>query len=166
MGNKSETTLIIIALLVIAFGVIGWQTTPKDEKGQPLLLLPDVKKVEDYRQKAEKWVEELKTLDGKLAVLMSGNSNSLFSQSKNSQDLFAAYVKVAQDIQNTEAPASLTGLKDELLNTAYAYLNAGQASLKWVSNPSNDNFDATQERIETAQDLLSKLETNTWIKKN
>lgn len=166
MRNKSEITLIIIVISILVFGAIGWRTTPKDEKGQPVLLLPDVKKVEDYRRKSGGWVEELKLLDGKLAVLMSGNTDSLYSQSKNSQDLFADYVKLAQEVENTEAPASLTGLKDELINTTYAYLNAGQSALKWVSTPTTENFDTTQDFIETAQSLLSNLEKNTWIKTN
>jgi len=164
MRNKSEITLIVILLLIVVFGAVGWRTTPKDEKGQPVLLLPDVKRVEDYRKKAGKWTDELKLLDGKLAVLMSGNTNSLFSQSKSSQDLFADFVKIAQEVENTESPASLTGLKDALLNTIYAYLNAGQSALKWVSNPSSENFETTQELIVTAQDFLSELEKNTWIK--
>jgi hypothetical protein len=163
MRTKSEISLIIVFVMVILFAVIGWIVTPLNEKGQPILLLPDVKKVEDYRSKAAKWTDEFRILDGRLATLMSGNSKSLYSQSKSSQDLFSEFVKLAQEIQNTEAPASLTGLKESLLSTSDTYLNAGQAALKWVSNPTIENYDLAQSLIRTAQGSLSTLENNTWI---
>ena len=163
MRSKSEITLVIVFVVAIVFGVVGWMVTPTNEKGQPILLLPDVKKVEDYRSKAVKWSKEFQILDGRLATLMSGNSASLYSQSNTSQDLFADYVKLAQEIQNTEAPASLTGLKDSLLGTSDTYLNAGQAALKWVSNPTTENYELAQSLIDTAQESLSLLESNTWI---
>jgi hypothetical protein len=164
--NRSEKALLIIVLTILVFGIVGWLATPEDEKGQPILLLPSVKKIEDYRAKAEGWTEELRLLDGRLAVLMAGNSKSLFSQSQSSQDLFEDYVKLTQAINNAEAPSALTGLKDLLLNTSAAYLDASQSALRWVSTPSDDNLTATKELINNAQDILAELESNTWIKQN
>ena len=163
MRSKSEVTLIIVLVVVVVFTTVGWLVTPTNEKGQPVLLLPDVKKVEDYRLKAANWTEEFRILDGRMASLMSGNTRSLYSQSKSSQDLFSDLVRLAQEIQNTEAPASLTGLKDSLLATSDSYLNAGQAALKWVSNPTTENNDMAQVLIDAAQESLSELEGNTWI---
>jgi hypothetical protein len=163
MRSKSEVTLVVVLVVVVVFTAVGWAVTPINEKGQPVLLLPDVKKVEEYRSKAANWTEEFRILDGRIASLMSGNSRSLYSQSKSSQDLFEDFVKLAQEIQNTEAPASLTGLKDSLLTTSDSYLNAGQAALKWVSNPTTENYDLAQTLIDLAQESLSELEGNTWI---
>jgi hypothetical protein len=97
---------------------------------------------------------------------MAGNSKSLFSQSQSSQDIFEDYVKLTQAINNAEAPSALTGLKDLLLNTSAAYLDASQSALRWVSTPSDDNLTATKELINNAQDILAELESNTWIKQN
>lgn len=163
MKSKSEITLIIVFVIATVFGVVGWLVTPTNEKGQPILLLPDVKKVEEYRSTAVKWAKEFQILDGRMATLMSGNTNSLYSQSKSSQDLFADYVKLEQEIQNSEAPASLTGLRESLLTTSNAYLNAGQAALKWVSNPTTETYELAQSLIDIAQESLSLLENNTWI---
>lgn len=163
--NRSEKALLIIVLTILVFGIVGWLATPEDEKGQPILLLPSVKKIEDYRAKAEGWTEELRLLDGRLAVLMSGNSKSLFSQSQSSQALFEEYVKLTQAINNAEAPSALNGLKDLLLNTSAAYLDASQSALRWVSTPSEENLTTTKGLINTAQDILSDLESNTWIQK-
>lgn len=160
--NKSEASLIFITLALVIFGVVGWLVTPKDEKGQPILLLPDVKSVEDYRRKAKDWTEDFGLLDGRLAVLLSGNTKSLYSQSNSSQKIFSDYVKLAQEIENTEAPAALTGLKDTLVNTAYGYLSACQSALKWVSDPSTENLDATKALVKEAQQSFSELENSTW----
>lgn len=160
--NKSEVALIVTLLVVVVFGVVGWLVTPKDEKGQPILLLPDVKSVEDYRRKAKDWTEEFGLLDGRLAVLLSGNSKSLYSQSRNSQELFSDYVKLAQKIENTEAPAALTGLKDMLANTSVAYLTACQSALVWVSNDSEENLVSTETLVNDAQQYMKELENSTW----
>ena len=163
MITKTQLAIFITLVAVIVFGVVGWIVTPKDEKGQPVLLLPDVKSVEDYRRKAKSWTEELKLLDGRLAVLVSGNPKSLYSQSRNSQNLFSDYVKISQKIENAEAPAALTGLKDMLFNTSVAYLNAGQSALIWVSNPSDENLASTETLINDAKDYLKELEHSTWM---
>jgi hypothetical protein len=162
--NKSELTLIIVLILLIAFGIVGWTMTPTDDRGQPLLLLPDVKKVEDYRKDAKNWTEELTLLDGRLAVLMSDNSNDLYSQSKDSQDLFNDYINIVKDIENTEAPAALTGLKNMLDDTASSYLNACQSALIWVSNSTDENHVATENLVAEAQNKLNELEKSTWMK--
>lgn len=160
--NKSEIALILITAALIIFGVVGWLVTPKDEKGQPILLLPDVKAVENYRRKAKDWTEEFGLLDGRLAVLLSGNTKSLYSQSKSSQDLFADFVKLAKEVENAEAPVALTGLKDTLINTSYSYLSATQSALVWVSDPSAENLVSTETLVKDAQLLKSELENSTW----
>lgn len=162
MKNKPEIAVYIILGALVLFGVIGWMVTPKDEHGQPILLLPDVKNVEEYRKKAIGWTEDLQLLDGRLAVLLSGNPQSLYTQSRNSQDLFADYVKITQEIENAESPAALTGLKDDLLNTATSYLNACQSALIWVSDPTNDNLVSTEAMAKEAKTLLKELEQSTW----
>lgn len=162
--SKNELVLIGIIILGAIFGIVGWTTTPTDDRGQPLLLLPDVKKVEDYRKKAKNWVEELTLLDGRLAVLMGGNSNDLYSQSKSSQNLFNDYVNIVKEIENTESPAALTGLKNMLDETASSYLNACQSALIWVSNATDENHAATENLINDAQNNLNQLENSTWMK--
>jgi len=46
--------LLIIPVTVILLG-IGWMASPRDENNRPLLLLPDVKAVEEYRRLANHW---------------------------------------------------------------------------------------------------------------
>jgi hypothetical protein len=163
MKNKSEYALLIILAFLMIFGLIGWAVSPEDESGQPLLLLPGVKEVEEYRRKANSWTEDMKLLDGRLAVLLNGNTSSLYTQSKNAQDLFSDYVALVQDIENTEAPAALTGLKNMLSNSSNAYINACQSALIWVSNSSAENLVYTEQLVDTAQDLLRELESSTWM---
>jgi len=162
--TKGELTLIIVLILLIAFGIVGWTMTPSDSRGQPVLLLPDVKKVEDYHKEAKHWAEELTLFDGRLAVLISDNSNDLYSQSKDSQDLFNDYINIVKDIENTEAPAALTGLKSMLDDTASSYLNACQSALIWVSNSTDENHVATENLVAEANNKLNELENSTWMK--
>jgi hypothetical protein len=162
--SKGELALIIVLILLVVFGIVGWTLTPTDDRGQPLLLLPDVKKVEDYRKQAKNWAEQLTLLDGRLAVLLNDNSNDLYSQSKDSQDLFDDYINIVKDIENTEAPAALTGLKNMLDDTSTSYLNACQSALIWVSNSTDENRATTENLVTEAHNKLNELENSTWMK--
>ena len=53
--RKTEYYLFAFLLLVIVLGLVGWAFSPLDSEGRPILLLPDVKKVEDYRKKIGGW---------------------------------------------------------------------------------------------------------------
>jgi hypothetical protein len=62
------TTLVILALLVLL--AIGGIASPRNEDGHPLLLLPDVKAVNDYRQLVREADKELRLVDGKIAATL------------------------------------------------------------------------------------------------
>ena len=54
---------LILLAAVILFTTIGAFTSPRDENGKPVLLLPEVKAFEDYRRSARSWLEQMTLLD-------------------------------------------------------------------------------------------------------
>ena len=73
--------LILIGIAVL-FTIIGGFVSPIDDQGKPVLLLPEVKVVEDYRQSAQFWITELSILDGEIAhVIAVDQQGDLFTQS-------------------------------------------------------------------------------------
>ena len=74
MKNKSEYALLIVLAFLMIFGLIGWAVSPEDESGQPLLLLPGVKEVEEYRRKANNWTEDMKVQTDRLTILLNVNA--------------------------------------------------------------------------------------------
>ena len=57
--------------LVILFTILGGLVSPLDTEGKPVLLLPEVKAVEDYRRSARKWLREITVLEGEITQVFS-----------------------------------------------------------------------------------------------
>ena len=67
MNNPCETEIrisedklqkfgLILLGFAVLFTIIGAFVSPLDEQGKPVLLLPEVKAVEDYRRSAQTWI--------------------------------------------------------------------------------------------------------------
>lgn len=166
--ERSNPTLwawIAGAAACLLLVLVGWLASPVDSlSGRPLLLLPDVKAVEDYRRLASGWVDELRLLDGDLAQLLSGNTGDLFEQSRRSQAVLDRAARLAQEIDVHAAPPPLSGLQLELAQTALAYLEAARIASGWVSVPDEAHYQQATRTLEQAHTLLSGLEGSQWLK--
>jgi hypothetical protein len=161
--NKSEIITIVVISALIMFGGIGWAVTPKNEGGEPIIYSPSIKKTSDYQKSAMNWIAEIKLLDGRLNTLIATNNQGIYTKSKEAQDIFSGIYSVSQEIENTESPIAMQNIKDELVSTSSAYLDATQAALQWVSTSSDDNLSKTKQLITVAQGQLSELENSQWI---
>ncbi len=162
-NNRSEYILVAVLIAAAVLGVIGWLVSPVDtDDGRPLLLLPDVKKVEDFRRNARSWTEDLRLLDGQLTTLLADNGD-LLSQSQTGQKVFEQALNIAEDIDSSQTPAALVGLKTMLAQTSLVYLDASRAVLLWISAPKQENYDQAVLLVQTARDQLADLEDSLWI---
>ena len=165
----SQEPLIIprwawIALIVLALFGLGWFTSPHDQAGRPILLLPDAKAVEDYRASTASWHERLEALDTQIATILSGKFGSdLFSKSREAQKVMDAAIGLAQEIDSRDAPTAAIPARSLLIRAASAYLEASQAMLEWVTASNDDNLSAAQNALGQARQSLEELEQSEWI---
>ena len=165
----SQEPLIIprwawIALIVLALFGLGWFTSPHDQAGRPILLLPDAKAVEDYRASTASWHERLEALDTQIATILSGKFGSdLFSKSREAQKVMDAAIGLAQEIDRQDAPTAAIPAKTLLIQAASAYLDAARAMLQWVTASNDDNLAAAQNALGQARQSLGELEQSEWI---
>ena len=164
--REPELSIVWLLLpLVILLTVLGAWASPRNELGRPLLLLPDVKAVEDYRRSINGTAAELRLLDGEIAALLAGKDADLFTQSRQAQAAFEHALRISQEVDVQEAPAALAGLHDVSSKTASAYLEAARLTLKWVSLPEEANQKAAESGLAQARQLLKTLEENKWLAK-
>ncbi|HEX9090997.1 MAG TPA: hypothetical protein VF831_05875, partial [Anaerolineales bacterium] len=147
------TTLVVLALLVLL--AIGGIASPRNEDGRPLLLLPDVRSVEDYRRLARAMDKQLLLVDGKIAATLGGNVDDLFDQTRRAQDAFEQILHISEELDRQDAPPALMGLKDDLNQTAISYLEAARLTLRWLSIPNQANSEQAQAKLNDAQAKLS-----------
>lgn len=151
--------------LAIILTVVGALSTPRDAQGQPLLLLPDVKAVEDYRLSISSATANLQLLDGEIAALLAGQNSDLFTQSRQAQAAFEHALRIAQEIDVQSGPPALDGLRGAASGTASAYLEAARLALVWVSLPQDGNHTAAENGLAAARQQLQTLEESKWLAK-
>ena len=155
------STLVILAMLVLL--AIGGIASPRNEDGRPLLLLPDVRSVEDYRRLAREMDKQLLLVDGKIAATLGGNVDDLFDQTRRAQDAFEQILHISEELDRQDAPPALMGLKDDLNQTAISYLEATRLTLRWLSIPNQTNSEEAQAKLTDAQAKLTELEKSQWL---
>ena len=160
--TKSEYFWFAVLLFVLALGFLGWVVSPLDPEGRPIILLPDVKRVEDYREKVGTWTSDLRLLDGRLTTLLAGNGD-LLSQSREGQQTFEDSLQIAKEADAEEVPAALAGLRSMVVDTSLAYLEASRSVLLWISAPKQKNYEAAIALIQAARGRLAELEGSSWI---
>ena len=166
MNDKNEIRIpfsMLVLLAILALLTLGWVVSPRNDQGRPLLLLADVKAVEDYRRLADQMAKELRLVDGEIATTLAGDTTDLFGQTRNAQNAFEHILNVVQEIDRHEAPPALVGLRDELTQVSLTYLEVARLTLRWLSVPNQQNSDLAQQKLSEARKGLDELENSQWL---
>lgn len=150
--------------LVILFTILGGLVSPVDTEGKPVLLLPEVKAVEDYRRSARKWLREITVLEGEITQVHSQEGGGdLFALSKSAQSTLQHAVRIAQEVDRVEVPPLCIALHQEMLGVSQGYLEAAHSALGWVSVPREENLMKARKALSSARALKEGLEVNPWL---
>jgi hypothetical protein len=153
-----------IVVLLLGLGIF---TSPRDQDNRPLLLLPDVKALEDYRRELVDWHSALQGLNARMTGLLSADyGGDLFSQSREGQKIHDETMQLLQEIDQTTTPAAAISSKEMALKASNAYLEASRALLAWISTPTTANRDAVQQALNAAHAALVELEASQWMTAN
>ena len=150
--------------LAVFFTIIGAFVSPLDGQGKPVLLLPEVKAVEDYRKSAQTWISELNILDGEIGhIIAADQQGDLFSQSRSAQQALQHAVELTQQVDRTRVPPIGMGMHEQMLSTTLSYLEAARSALQWGSAPEQEDQDQAIQLLEDAREMSSGLEKNKWL---
>jgi len=162
--EKLQKFGLVLLGIAVLFALIGVIVSPLDEQGKPVLLLPEVKEVEDYRRSAQTWISELTVLDGEIAnVLAAQQQGDLFSQSRSAQQTLQHAVELAQQVDRTRVPPIGMGLHAQMLATTMGYLEAARSALQWVSAPEKNNLDQAVQKLKDSRKMKANLGENQWL---
>jgi len=153
----------VTSVIVLLLG-LGLFVSPRDKHDRPILLLPDVKAVEDYRRSILTWHDHLQGLNGRIARTLANNyKGDLFSQSSEGQKILNETVQVLQEIDQTPTPPAALPARNMLTDSGAATLAAARSMLAWISAPTPANLKAAQQALDQARAALSLLETSQWM---
>jgi hypothetical protein len=152
-------------LVVLVLIILGCFISPRDDGNRPILLLPDIKAVEDYRQSISNWHDRMLTLDTQIATVLSGKFGSdLFRKSREAQKVVDTAIELAQEVDRQAVPTAAIPAKSLLAQAANAYLEASRAMLQWVTAPTVENLASAQQTLTQARQPLDELEQSEWIR--
>ncbi|MDX9991588.1 MAG: hypothetical protein RBS68_06005 [Anaerolineales bacterium] len=150
-------------LAAIIFLVLGYVFSPRDRDNRPILLLPGVKAVEDYRVALVRWQTQARELDSQISTILSGQFGSdLFATSREAQKMIDAGVRLISGMEQKKTPIAATPARAMALRMASEYLEAARATLVWTTTPTEDNLNKAQGHLSAARILLSELEASEW----
>jgi len=144
---------------VLLYG-LGLAFSARDGAGRPVLLLPDVRAVETYRQRALAWERDWTAIHLDLTTLLADEPADLLNQSRRAQSRLEQAVAIAQAVEGAQAPGVLIGLHDQALAAAGAFAHASAAVSRWLSAPSSTNEEAAQSACQAAAVALAELQGN------
>ncbi len=154
----------ILLGFTVVFTLLGVIVSPRDEQGKPVLLLPDVKAVQDYRGTAQSWIERFAVLDNEIdQVITTDSQGDLFTQSQAAQQTLQHAVQLAQQVDRASVPPIAMGVHEKAMATAMAYLEAARSILQWISSPDQTNHDQAAQKLEIARTSMDELEANQWL---
>ena len=164
----SETTIHRfgwgVLLVLLSLTIIGLLVSPRDQFGKPILLLPDVKAVQEYRKSAQQWLIELDNIDGQINQLLSTEaSGDLFTQSKNGQQMLQQAMDLAQEVDKIEVNSFMWGFLEQMNNVVLMYLQSARLTMQWISAPSDDLREQANNTLELARESRRILENNKWL---
>ncbi len=144
--------------------LIGALVSPRDEDGRPVLLLREVRVIQDYRRGAQGWIEEMTRLEGQIALVLNQNqAGDLFSEARAAQSTLEQAVAVVRLVDRSEVPPVGAGVHEEIRATALAYLEASRMALRWISAPQEETLIRALDMLELARASRSALQDNPWL---
>lgn len=151
-------------LTVVILLALGYLFSPRDRDNRPILLLPDVKAVEDYRVALIRWQTQSKELDSQISTILSGRFGSdLFTTSREAQKMIDSGVRLISDIDQQRTPTVATPARAMATRMASEYLEAARATLVWTTTPTAGNHEKAQMHLERARRYLIEMETSEWM---
>jgi hypothetical protein len=153
-----------IGLALLGLLGLGIFVSPYDQANHPILLLPDAKALEDYRQSISDWQARMQALDAQIATILSGQFGSdLFAKSREAQKVMDAAVSLAQEVDRQDVPTAAIPAKSLLIQSASAYLEAARTMLQWVTAPTEENLLSAQQALSAARQSRTELERSEWM---
>lgn len=153
-------------LLILGPILIGWMASPARQDGRPLLLTPRLAQVNQYRRDVGDWAKAFHKADEELATLLQDQAGDLFEQNGQVNRVYQRVKLVTDESDRTPVPPTFEQLHELLRATAQAYLQAAITAARWISEPTDENWQVAQEALSAARALLKRLVTNPWIKVN
>lgn len=149
--------------LILAPLWLGHSLTPQSESGQPLLLTPRRASIQAYHRSVQAWTIGLEQIGQELEQEINNPSGELFTQNEHVNRSTRHVSQILAEMEQTRVPETFAGLHEQLTQTGQICLDTAGQAARWISEPTEENFQSAQASlVETGRQLLA-LRANPWI---
>lgn len=153
----------LLLLPLVIFLLIGSIISPVNAEGKPIILSPEVKAIEEYRAKVERWHDYYVEIDQRSeAILLNGNID-LFTTSQDAQGILDDTLAVIRDLQQQKTPSAAIPARDIIDRVGEGYFLSSRAILKWVAAPNEENYKKAINALQSARNKLIEMEQSQWL---
>lgn len=154
---------VIIGIVLVGMGIIGYYNSPKGENGRPLLLSPRLAEITRYQHYAVHWAGELQEIQTGLLSLLENPSTNLLTQDGQANVLYGRLLNLQEEVDSISAPPTLEPLHEALQVGISEFSTAGFQVLTWISEPTEENYSLAQNAIASASLALDLVTSNPWM---
>ena len=148
---------VLVLVLTLGVGLLGWWVSPRDAQGRPMLLSPRVASMRRYYRLSRAWYREIAQVHHDLVSLLQEDQGSLLVQTKRLDGVFLTIGQVYQAWKKTPPPPALDALARQVEKTVLAYRKAAQATSEYLSRPGDDTRAQALKALQTAKTELDAL---------
>ena len=158
--SRGAFVSVLASVLVLLFLLIGLAVSPRDGSGAPLVLSPSYLATQRYLDASGEWLKDLSRVDDDLVALLEEQGN-IYSHGQEAERVFTAVLATSGEVEQTEAPVSLSSLQSSLIETTNTYLQAARQGLIYAGAPTEGNSQAVLKALKSARAQLDELERKT-----
>lgn len=162
ISQKTLSWLLSILAIVI-FSIIGVIVSPRKEDGTPMVLSPELARINQYVDDAANWAADMRQTEKELSRLLAVTSNDIFSQTKDANQVYGDMQRVQSQIDQSRIPPTLEGLHELLVQTSVAHIEAVRAITIVINEPSDLRKNEAASLLEIAIANLNRVYTNPWL---
>jgi len=140
---------IVVIGVFVALALVGRAVTPADGSGGVLVLSPSYVATVRYLKIAQRWLEQMENVEGKIKNVLEGQGN-FYRQGQEAESAFESAASIARSIRQRQPPLALLSLQSAVDDTANLYVEAARRTLAYVSEPSDENKAAAFAALEKA----------------
>lgn len=154
---------LVALLTVLGLTFLGYQISPQNEDGKPILLSPRVAQIANYQRQVRTWASELGQIQAGLDTLLSSSPVDLLALDSQVSIYYGQLIRLHEEVDGTQAPPTLTALHDAVVDALNACLDAAASTATWVSAPTGSNQSLALDALQKASDLLKLVDQNPWV---
>jgi len=158
-----SSVVFLIGLGLAGLVLLGYQNSPVNREGRPVLLSPRLAEISRYLHSAIGWAGRLRAVQADLGSLLENPPADLLVQDSRANAIVDQLDALQAEVEETTAPPTLQELHTIIQAALEQSALTASGALSWISEPTADNHTTALNAFGAASATLSRLDQDAWM---